>query len=109
MAKIFWDTNLFIYLIEDSPQFADRVVALRQSMLARRDTLYTSSLTIGEVLAKPVAAGNQVLADKYRSFFRGPAITVLPFDESAAERYADIRVDRSIARPDAIQLACAAT
>ena len=34
--------------------------------------------------------------------------TVLPFDHHAARRFADIRRDRSIRAPDAIQLACAA-
>jgi predicted nucleic acid-binding protein len=34
--------------------------------------------------------------------------TIVPFDENAAPRYADIRADRTIRPPDAIQLACAA-
>ena len=33
--------------------------------------------------------------------------TVLPFDFRAAPRFAEIRRDRSIRAPDAIQLACA--
>jgi predicted nucleic acid-binding protein len=33
---------------------------------------------------------------------------LVPFDESAALHFADIRADRTIRPPDAIQLACAA-
>ncbi len=33
---------------------------------------------------------------------------VVPFDATAARRYAAIRLDRGIRPPDAIQLACAA-
>jgi len=108
MANVFWDTNLFIYLFERNPQFAERVVEIRKNMLARGDRLCTSSLTVGEILVKPAAEGQRSLLERYRSFFQHPAITVIPFDLKAAGIYAEIRRDRSISRPDAIQLACAA-
>ena len=37
----------------------------------------------------------------------GAGATVLPFDLRAAPRFAEVRRDRSIRAPDAIQLACA--
>lgn len=55
MARVFWDTNLFIYLVEDTPHWGDQVVALRQRMLRRGDLLFTSALTVGEVLVQPKA------------------------------------------------------
>jgi predicted nucleic acid-binding protein len=107
MSRVFWDTNLFIYLIEDHPQFAARVVALRQRMLARQDALLTSTLTLGEVLVKPAEAGNRELQRRYeRALTSGAAL--IPFDQAAARRYAAIRTDRTIRPPDGIQLACAA-
>jgi hypothetical protein len=33
VSRIFWDTNLFIYLIEDFGPLSARVVALRTSQL----------------------------------------------------------------------------
>lgn len=108
MTTVFWDTNLFIYLFEQNPQFAPRVIEIRKNMLARGDRLVTSSLTVGEILVKPAGEGNRTLANRYRAFFEHPALTVIPFDLKAACRYAEIRKDRGIARPDAIQLACAA-
>jgi len=56
VTRVFWDTNLFIYLMEGSGDLARRVVDLRERMLARRDQLYTSTLTLGEVLVKPKEA-----------------------------------------------------
>ena len=50
MSRIFWDSNLFIYLIEDYSELGARVAALRKRMLERCDLLYTSALTVGEVL-----------------------------------------------------------
>jgi predicted nucleic acid-binding protein len=108
VTRIFWDSNLFIYLFEQHPRFCPLVIALRKRMLARGDLLCTSAFTAAEVLVKPSAMGNRVLVDQYRRFFAGTAVSTIPFDLSAAEAYAAIRADRSISRPDAIQLACAA-
>ncbi len=108
MSSIFWDSNLFIYLFEQNPKFMADVVRLRNRMVERGDNLFTSALTVGEVLAKPYAMGDLALAERYKAFFSGNAIHVLPFDMMAAEQFAAIRIDRTLSRPDAIQLACAA-
>lgn len=107
MSRIFWDTNLFIYLLEGSGSRAERVNNLRRSMLSRGDQLLTSALTLGEVLVKPAERGDAELARKYEEAITGAAI-VLPFDSKAAKRFATLRTDRSLRAPDAIQLACAA-
>lgn len=106
MVKVFWDTNLFIYLLEENPVFSDQVAQLRARMITRRDRLYTSTLTVGEILAKP-PTGDKT-SQRYLDFFRNPAITITPFDFDAATIYGDLRRDRSLTPPDAIQLACAA-
>ena len=107
MSRIFWDTNLFVYLIEDSGDLSERVVDLRTRMLARGDELITSSLTLGEILVKPVETGDAALASQYEQALAGGS-TIISFDQNAARRFAAIRVDRNIHPPDAIQLACAA-
>jgi predicted nucleic acid-binding protein len=108
VTKVFWDTNLFIYLLEDHPRLADRVGKLRRTMITRGDELCTSALTVGEILVKPVSQNRTDLEDRYTSFFRGRAVSVLPFDLGAAACYARIRQDKGIRPPDAVQLACAA-
>ena len=57
MSRIFWDTNLFIYLFEEYGELSRRVQRLRSSMLSRGDQLLTSSLTLGEILVKPIEQG----------------------------------------------------
>lgn len=109
LANVFWDTNLFIYLLEDSPKFGQAVEDLRRTMLRRNDRLLTSAMTVGEVLVKPVSTRNTVLANRYRKFFDSSHMTISVFDLAAAEAYARIRADRSIQPADAIQLACAAS
>ena len=107
MSRVFWDTNLFVYLMEGHGR-ANQVAALRQRMMERDDELLTSALTLGEVLVKPMEAGVQELRQRYENVITAGAV-VLPFDARAAPRFAEIRQDRSIRAPDAIQLACAST
>jgi uncharacterized protein len=107
VSRIFWDTNLFIYLIEDYGKLSERVAGLRERMNARQDELYTSTLTLGEILIKPFEANNEILARRYEAALLQGAVLV-PFDRDAARLYARIRHDRTIRPPDAIQLACAA-
>lgn len=106
MTRVFWDTNLFVYLFEGGV-FAARVKQVRTRMLERGDQLLTSALTLGELLVRPLETGAAAFRD-HDTTIRQIA-TILPFDASAAPRYAAIRVDRTIKAPDAIQLACAAT
>ncbi len=107
MSKIFWDTNLFIYLFEDYGVLSNRVSSLRGTMLKRGDQLVTSTLTLGEILVKPFERGEDELARKYEQAIIATS-QMLAFDTKAAEIYARLRSDRSIRAPDAIQLACAA-
>jgi predicted nucleic acid-binding protein len=107
VSRVFWDTNLFLYLLEGSGPAAERTVALRERMLERGDLLFTSALTLGEILVKPVAAGEVDLAREIRAAITSSA-SIVALDVEAAEHYADIRVDRAVRAPDAIQLACAA-
>ena len=106
MSRIFWDSNLFIYLLEDYPEYSQAVADLRQRMLERGDRLLTSTLTLGEILVKPSALGDLALCQLYEDIL-GKTALLLPFDLSAARRYALIRKNRSVKAPDAIQLACA--
>jgi len=108
VSKVFWDTNLFIYLIEGSGERAQRVAELYERMLERGDALFTSALTLGEVLVKPMECQDDALCAQYEEAIVGGAL-VLPFDASAARQFAAIRTDRSIRTPDAVQLACAAS
>ena len=106
MSRIFWDSNLFIYLFENNPSFSQAVDDLWTNMLRRRDQLLTSTLTVGEVLVKPTAMGDDPLCRRYEKILQDTA-TIIPFDLKAARRYSDIRANTSIKGPDAIQLACA--
>jgi uncharacterized protein len=108
MSRIFWDTNLFIYLLEPNDRFSAITKELRTKMLTRGDQLLTSTITLGEILIKPTQAGDAERCRKYERAISSAAILV-PFDIKAARYYASIKSSRSVQAPDAVQLSCAAS
>lgn len=108
MSRVFFDTNLFIYLVEHPGPYGVRVRQLLDRMSQRNDRLVASTMTLGEVLVKPTEDGNLQLISKYQGMFHSSWIDLVAFDETAALHFATIRHDRTLKGPDAIQLACAA-
>jgi predicted nucleic acid-binding protein len=107
MSKIFFDTNLFIYMFEGLEPFRSRVLEIRKRMIDRGDQIVTSAMTLGEVLVKPTKLGQTSLIGQYDRAIRSTA-RVVSFDPSVSWRYASLRATHTIRNADAIQLACAA-
>ncbi|MBB5316383.1 type II toxin-antitoxin system VapC family toxin [Tunturibacter empetritectus] len=108
MSKVFLDTNIFIYLIEDRGVNGRRAAELLDRMTERRDSVYTSTLTLGEVLTLPLQKEDVKLADQYERILTSPGVHLLDFDRVAARIYARVRLDKGIKAPDAMQLSIAA-
>jgi predicted nucleic acid-binding protein len=106
LSRIFWDTNVFIYLLEDYGELSEKAAGLRHRMKSRGDQLFTSCFTLAEVLVKPLEHGDTNLSRRYEKAISSTS-NLIPFDTSAAKRYALLRQDRTIKPPDAVQLACA--
>src|ERR1035438_10543783 len=94
MSRIFWDTNLLIYLFEDYGALSKAVVQLRSKMLDRGDQLLTSTFTLGEILVKPTERSDPELCGKYEHAI-STAATMIAFDVKAAKVYAALRSERS--------------
>jgi predicted nucleic acid-binding protein len=105
VSRIFWDTNLFIYLLEGTGETLKLTQRLLDRMVERQDELLTSTFTLGEVLVKPLEIGRRDVADRYERWLSSTGIRLLPFDREAARIYAEVRHDRTVRPPDAIQLA----
>jgi predicted nucleic acid-binding protein len=76
-------------------------------MIERNDELYTSTLSLGEILVKPTRLEREDRVEQYRRAIETVA-TVVAFDRVAALEFGRIRRDPGIGSPDAIQLSCAA-
>ena len=108
MSRVYWDSMLFIYWLEDHPEYARRVDAIRSRMEQRHDQLITGAFTFGEVLAGAYRKGTPQLADEMRRLLRNAVTEVVPFTLETSGHYARIRGTSGITPADAIHLACAA-
>jgi predicted nucleic acid-binding protein len=107
MKRIFFDTNVFIYMFEGLEPNRSRMLDIRKRTLERGDRLVTSAMTLGEVLVKPTKLGQVSLIEQYDKAIRATS-EVISFDPQVAWRYASLRATHNIRNADAIQLACAA-
>jgi predicted nucleic acid-binding protein len=107
MSKVFFDTNVFIYMFEGVEPNRSRMLEIRKRMLQRGDRIVTSAMTLGEVLVKPTKLSQTSLIEQYDRAIRSTA-QVVSFDSSVAWRYASLRATHTLRSADAIQLACAA-
>jgi uncharacterized protein len=108
MSRIFWDTMLFIYLIEGHPEFSEQVNYLLQRSLEREDELFTSHLTMGEVLAGAAKSAFPEKTRKIREMMAGAGFQFLPFVERSVIPFANLRSVHRVKSADAMNLACAA-
>jgi predicted nucleic acid-binding protein len=109
MTRIYWDSMLFIYIIQGNPAYAPRVKAIHEEMVRRGDVLCTSVFTLGEVLTGPRKIGAQVVIERTRQFFlHSGQVELLPYTSNTSDRYSVIRATTAVQPADAIHLACAA-
>jgi predicted nucleic acid-binding protein len=99
---------LFIYYIEDNPEYAQRVNEIFDLIAERKDILCTSVLSMGEVLAKPKQLGAESAVSLIRDFFlKSGRVELIPFTANAAEQFSMIRATTKLSPADAIHLATA--
>lgn len=106
--KVFFDTNLFIYLWEQSGGArADAVRRVLKALRGAEGILVTSALTLAEILVHPMKRREDRVVKAYVERFGH--LELVAFDTACAVLFAGIRARSPRVRPpDAIQLACAA-
>ena len=109
MSRVFWDTILFIYLLEGNPRFSTRVWELLGRSRKRGDKMFTSYLALGEVMAGASKSPNLPSARIVQETLGEMGFTCLPFDEGAVGPFARLRSYENLKAADAIHLACAAS
>jgi len=108
VSRVYWDTMLFIYWLEEHPVFAKRVDEIHRRMEERRDQLITGAFAVGEVLAGPYHKAAAQTVDEVRRLLRNVVAEIIPFTLETADRYARIRGTLRVSPADAIHLASAA-
>jgi predicted nucleic acid-binding protein len=109
MSRIYWDTMLFIYLVERHPTYRQRVENLLVRARQRGDALFTSYLALGEVMAGAEKSPYPAKAQAIKETLREMGFTYLPFDAGAVEPFSTLRSKQKLKIADSIHLACAAS
>jgi len=109
MSRIFWDAKLFIYLLEDNPSFSARTRELLDRAYNRGDQLFTSYLSLGEVMAGAESLPMPRKAPVVLQILDEMGFAYLPFDEGAVAPFSRLRSKEKLKVADAIHLACAAS
>jgi len=108
MSRVYWDSMIFIYVIEKNPDYFPIVKSVYENMARRGDTVLTSIFTLGELLVGPRKLGSQSAVDRIRSYFALGTVSILPFTFETSEQFALIRSWTGASPSDAIHLAAAA-
>ena len=108
MNRVYWDTMIFIYLLEGHPDLGPLVKSLHAAMQNRKSRLFTSAFTVGEILAGLEKLRAADLLTIAQEFFSSSEVEVLPFDLAMAEIYGSVRAQTAISAQDAIHIATAA-
>lgn len=109
MSRIFWDSMLTIYLLEDHPVFATRVQELLERSFKRGDTLFTSCLALGEILAGTAKSPDPAKTRAVEETLDEMGFRYLAFDRGAVATFSKLRAVERLRVADCIHLACAAS
>lgn len=104
-ALVLVDTAPIIYVLEGHPRLAARFAPLFARHEEGTLQLAVSTVTLSEVLAGPLAAGEEAIARRYRAILESWGVVDLTAD--IAEQAARARAQYRLKLPDAIQLATA--
>jgi predicted nucleic acid-binding protein len=103
-ATVGLDTAVFIYHFEENPAY----IPLTQALLALIENGdvkgVTSTITLLEILVKPLALGRQEVARKYEALLVNfPNLAVVDLDRDVIRQAARLRAEYHIRPPDALQ------
>lgn len=110
-ARIYLDTNIFIFALEGEDAELRRVLVELFSTAQQKDEIrfVTSLITVSEALVRPYRLGHADLIDQYeRTLLDSPWLQNIPIDLSILQTAAILRAQNlSLKLPDAIHLVTA--
>ena len=102
------DTAPLIYFIEDVAPYADLLESVFEHLSSHRLRAVTSTITLAEILAKPLAEKKYGLVEEIKFTLKSfSSVAMFAIDEKLAEAAALVRARHGIRLPDALQVAAA--
>lgn len=100
------DTMCFIYHFEANPKYIPFTNTLFEMIENEALRAITSTLTLAEILVKPIELGDLVARDDYKyTLINFPNLTLCEISADIAEEAAHLNARYGIRLPDALQLA----
>jgi predicted nucleic acid-binding protein len=107
-TRIYLDTNIFIYLVEGHPTYAEPLLELFGNLEQSSVEAVTSELSIAEVLVKPIQDRKPALVEVYKRLLAPESkIRTLPIDRATLLQTAEIRAEMGGRAFDCIHVATA--
>jgi len=104
----FLDTAPLIYLIEDHPEFAEKVINIISESLIQRDTFVTSVITILEFGVKPEKENRRDIILKFEELLKKLNTSIENVDKEIATKAYQLRAKYQFLKGmDSIQIATA--
>jgi predicted nucleic acid-binding protein len=102
------DTAIFIYFIEERPQFLPLVEPLFREADKGYRELITSAVTLLEVLVVPHRSGDHLLAGRYEALLtRSRGVRIADVSRDHLRAAAQLRAATGVKTPDSLQLVAA--
>ena len=102
------DTCIFIYFIEEHPQFLPLLQPIFREVDQGQKELVTSALTLLEVLVVPYRFADHLLAERYEALLtRSRGVRVAEISREHLRAAAQLRAATGVKTPDALQLVAA--
>jgi predicted nucleic acid-binding protein len=106
--RVYFDTNVFIYLVEGYVDFETSLHDIRDSIHHQEAEIFTSELTLSEVLVVPFRSNNTEFVNIYRQFIEDSgAFNLIPTTREAYIRASLFRAQMRLKMADAIHVATA--
>ena len=105
--RIALDSNVLIYLMEETPGRADVAAALVDAVAQRRVDGVLASVGLAEALVGPARTGDSAAFEQVAALIRDIGLAIVPLDAAGAEHAAWIRGLTGCSLPDAVHLATA--
>ena len=106
--KVYFDTTIFICVLNNTPGFAQPCLALLQAREDRQLIGLTGDATLAELLVKPIQANDAAAVAAVRELLiEDGAIGLLGHDRAAFEQAAALRAQHGLKMVDALHLATA--
>ena len=108
VTRIGLDTMPVIYFVEENPQYLPLVRPVFQRVSNAQFVAVTSTITLLEVLVRPLCLGMTAIADEYRDLLTGSnGLESLPLTQAVAETAADLRARYNLRTADSVVAATA--